>query len=290
MAPSRGVRNIETITGLIRHVSNGPTITKRHLSIFQAQCSGHNRWSKIKHDKGKKDAIMNKARSIFAAEIATASRLFGPEPGSNPRLADLITKAKRDGFAKTSIEAAIARGQGRSVTGASLEGVTIEAIMHNVGIIIECETDSKGRTLQQIKSVIKGAGGAASPANFLFSKTGRITLEEKDDVTAEAVLDAALEAGAKDVDDLTVYAEPGETKSVGDAVSKALGLDISTSEVVWVPVSETVVDVSQTVAQELCSLVDKVREADTSVQSIAMNIGRGDVNEETWQDLQDRLG
>ena len=67
----------------------------RAFSATTAHLSGHNRWSKIKHDKGKADALKNRQRSIFAQEIATASKLFGPDINSNPKLADLVTKAKK---------------------------------------------------------------------------------------------------------------------------------------------------------------------------------------------------
>ena len=115
MAPSRGI-------GILRSFAQSPTatpITFRAFSATTIPLSGHNRWSKIKHDKGKADALKNRQRSIFAQEIATASKLFGPDINSNPKLADLVTKAKKEAFPKASIEAAIARGQGKSLTGAS---------------------------------------------------------------------------------------------------------------------------------------------------------------------------
>ena len=85
----------------------------RSFSYSPTPSSGHSRWSKIKHDKLKTDAAKNRQRSLFSQEIATASKFYGPDPNTNPRLADIVTKAKRDGFAKASIEAAIARGQGK---------------------------------------------------------------------------------------------------------------------------------------------------------------------------------
>ena len=96
MAPSRG---LQAFIGR----QNAPFICQRcQLRSFATTISlnsGHNRWSKIKHDKGKNDAAKNRQRSVFAQAIATASRLSGSDPTANPRLADLITKAKREGFA-----------------------------------------------------------------------------------------------------------------------------------------------------------------------------------------------
>ena len=69
-----------------------------------------------------------------------ASKDHGPDPNSNARLATLIAGAKKSGFPKSSIENAIARGQGLSPTGAALEMVTVEAMLSSMAVIIECQT------------------------------------------------------------------------------------------------------------------------------------------------------
>lgn len=293
MAPSRGlVRSLKPF--------NIPQIClachTRGLHAITIRLSGHNRWSKIRHDKGRNDAAKNRQRSVFAQEITTASRLFGPEPNMNPRLADLVVKAKREGFPKASIEAAIARGQGRSLSGANLESVTVEAILpNNVAVIVECETDSKLRTLMDVRLVVKDNGGTATPASYLFNKKGRIVFDKKDGVGSMDALDAALEAGATDVDDgpdggIVVYAEPGDTKAVGDAVAKALSLQINTSDIIWDPNDDTKVGLTdEEAAQELCSFVDELQGSEAGVQSVAMNVARGSVGEEVWNDLRSRI-
>lgn len=279
----------------------------RHHNIFQV-CqtrgfatstflqSGHSRWSKIKHDKAKVDAGKNRQRSIFAHEIATASRIFGPDPNANPRLADLITKAKKEGFAKASIESAIARGQGRSTTGAALESLSIEGILpNNVGVIVECETASKLRTLAEVRLAIKEHGGSTTPVGYLFSKKGKITFESKDGIGPDEVLEPALEAGAIDVEEdgdgrVLVFAEPGDTMAVGDAISKALNLQIATSEILWEANEDTKVEVpDEDAAADLGSFIDRLQEKEASLQSIAMNISQGKLSEEIWSDLQERI-
>lgn len=294
MAPSRGLPT--PIKAFIRPTYVCRQCQRRSLATTPFRLSGHNRWSKIKHDKGKADAVKNKQRSIFASEIATASKLFGPEPSMNPRLADLITKAKREGFAKASIEAAIARGQGRSTTGASLEPVTVEAIFpNNVGVIVECETDNKLRTLASVRLCIKEAGGTATPSAYLFEKKGRIVFEAKEGLGSMDALDAALEAGAMDVDELSagnivVYASPETTKTVGEAISKSLGIQIATSEIVWDPNEETKVGVqSEDMATDLAAFVDDLQEKETSLQAVAMNVAQGSLSAEIWKELQSRI-
>ncbi|TKA22699.1 hypothetical protein B0A50_07792 [Salinomyces thailandicus] len=294
MAPSRGLSiALKSTTPYIC-----PSCRQRALTTTPTLLSGHNRWSKIKHDKGRADAAKNKQRSIFAGEISTASKLFGPDPNMNPRLADLITKAKREGFAKASIEAAIARGQGRSLSGLNLESVTVEGILpNNVAVIVECETDSKARTLMEVRSAInKAAGGSITPSSYLFTKRGRIVFEAKEGVDAVEGLNAAVEAGAIDVDQdeegrLIVITEPADVKHAGASVSKALDLQISTSDIVWEPNDDTSVGLeSQDAGQELCAFVDLLREKEAGVQAISMNVARGSLSDDAWNDLQSRLG
>lgn len=293
MAPSRGIILFRSIP---RSSTTYQQCRVRAFSATSVQLSGHNRWSKIKHDKGKADAYKNRQRSIFAQEIATASKLFGPEVNNNPKLADLVTKAKKEGFAKASIEAAIARGQGRSLSGASLERLTVEGILpNNVGVIVECETDSKLRALAAIKLAIKEGGGAATPSSYLFEKKGRIVFDQKDGVGLDEAMEPALEAGATDVDELedgcvVVFAAPEETKTVGEAVSAALGVQIKTSDIFWDPNEDTKTAVpSEEAAQDLAAFADDMREKESQVHSISMNVSQGSLSPESWADLQARL-
>jgi YebC/PmpR family DNA-binding regulatory protein len=283
---------------LLRPLLRPPPVDTRYraFSASAAQLSGHNRWSKIKHDKGKADAYKNRQRSIFAQEIATASKLFGPDVNANPKLADLVTKAKKEGFAKASIEAAIARGQGRSLTGVSLERLTVEGILpNNVAVIVECETDNKLRTLANIKLVIKDNGGTATPSSYLFEKKGRIVFDQKDGVGLDEVMDPALEAGATDVDELedgsvVVFTAPEETKTVGEAVSAALGTLIKTSDIIWDPNEDTkTVIPSEDAAEDLADFVDIMMEEESTVHAISMNVAQGAVSAESWKALQTRL-
>lgn len=268
----------------------------RHFHASCTNASGHSRWSKIKHDKGKNDAFKNRQRSIFAAEISTASKMFGPDPNINPRLADLITKAKREGFAKTSIESAIARGQGRSISGANLETVVVEAIMpNNVGVVMECETDNKNRTLHEVRHVIKLNGGSAGPTGYLFDRRGRIVFDAKEGVDADATLNAALDVGALDVDEsedgrTIVLTEPEQTTSIGKAISEALKLEIASSGVVYVAKSDTATPLpDDDSADVLSTFLDGLEEKGCGVQVLAMNATQGQAGQDSWRELSSRL-
>lgn len=293
MAPSRG---LQYILGRLNVPVTCQRCQSRSFVTTVRSQSGHNRWSKIKHDKAKVDAGKNRQRSIFAQEIATASRLFGGDPNMNPRLADLVTKAKREGFAKASIEGAIARGQGRSLSGASLESVSVEGILpNNVAVIVECETDNKLRTLAEVRLIMKEHGGSTTPTSYLFAKKGKIILENKEGLNSDEALEAALEAGAIDVAEdedgrVVIWTEPAETRAVGDAISTALDVQIATSEIIWDPNEETKVGVSsEDAAEELASFVDKMNDREATVQSISLNVSQGSLSPHAWKDLQSHL-
>ncbi|RAL60822.1 hypothetical protein DID88_010147 [Monilinia fructigena] len=109
------------------------SLKSTNFSTTSVASSGHNRWSKIKHDKGAVDAKKTKARSIIAHDIALAVKLHGADPYINPRLATVLATAKKAGFPKNLMETAIARGQGKSTTGAALQKATLE-YEKNLGI------------------------------------------------------------------------------------------------------------------------------------------------------------
>lgn len=211
-------------------------------------------------------------------------------------MAGLIAKAKKTGFAKSSIEAAIARGQGRSLSGAALEQVTVEGILPpNVAVIIDCETDNKLRTLAEVRLRIKDHGGSSTPTSYLFAKKGRITFEKKEDTTLDTVFDHALEAGALDVVEdaegrVVVYTEPNETKATGETLSQSLGLDISSSEIIWDANEDTRVPLEPgNAVNEISKFVDMLQEKETSVQGVYMNVAQGSLDEESWADIQSRI-
>lgn len=287
MAPSRGLTSL---------LLNRQYICKRWrahtFATTPTTLSGHNRWSKIKHDKAKADAAKNRQRSLFAQEISNASKMYGPDPNSNSRLADIITKAKREGFAKTSIEAAIARGQGKGAGGEKLESVIVEGMLPgNVGVVVECETDNKARTMMNLRHVLKEAGGVATPSAYLFEKKGCVVFDGKG---LDEILDVALDAGATDIEELeddgiTVLCEPGDTAALANAVSNALNLQIRSSEIIWKPVHDTVVGVAtEDAAGELAGFIDELQDKEPGVV-VAMNVAPGSLSDDAWRDLQTRL-
>lgn len=198
---------------------------------------------------------------------------------------------------KANIEAAIARGQGVSAAGAALEAVTVEAILPpSVAVVIDCQTDSKLRTLAEIRQLVKKYQGNVTPTSYLFEKKGQIIFKPKEGLGADEVLEAALEAapGALDVVEgaegrVVVFTEPADTKGVGEALSGALGLEVEESEIIWDPNEDTKVQIpDEEAAQVLSGFAEKLQEI-SGVEAMYMNANQGDVSDATWTELQSRL-
>ncbi|KAI9786946.1 MAG: hypothetical protein M1839_005177 [Geoglossum umbratile] len=267
----------------------------RCLSTTSRVASGHNRWSTIKHDKGKNDSQKNKLRSVLAKELTLASKLFGQDPASNPRLATAITTAKKAGFPKSSISAAISRGQGVSTSGTALESLTIECIgPGSVAIVIDCQTDNKARTLQELRLVIKNHGSTATPTSYMFSKRGRIVFGSQERAGVDEVFDDAVEAGAEDIGvdkagNTVIFTEPAKTISAATTLAHKRGLKILSSNITWDANEDTKVSLEATRSlQELLDLIEDLQE-DPSVQGIYLNAAQGSVDDAAWAELQSRV-
>ncbi|CZS92891.1 related to M.leprae yfcA protein [Rhynchosporium agropyri] len=259
--------------------------------------SGHSRWSKIKHDKGAVDAKKNVQRSQFSREIALASKLFGPDVTNNYRLAAIMAAAKKAGLPKALLEGAIARGQGKSTSGAALEAITLEVIVPpTVAMIIESETDNRARTLMDLRLIIKKHGGSVTPTGYLFQKKGRIAFEADEMKTADEVLDAAIEAGAEDVEtddggSIVIWTEPNMTTAAADALFKSHGLKVESADIIWDANEDTKVPLKledSDAVKRLSDLISELRD-NTNVQGIYANVSQGNLSDEVWEELQGSL-
>ena len=200
--------------------------------------------------------------------------MYGPDPDANPRLATLVAAAKKQGVPKTTIDNAIARGQGVSPKGAALETLTVEAIIPpSVATIIECQTDSKARTLADIRMVIKDFGGAVTPTTHFFERRGKLVFEKVNGLSESEIFDKAVEAEATDVrveegGEVVVYTEPNRTKATAQRLEGGLRLKVQSSDLVWDAKQETKVEVES--ADELEAFLERVQE-DASVQGVYTN-------------------
>jgi YebC/PmpR family DNA-binding regulatory protein len=164
--------------------------------------SGHSKWATIKRKKGAKDAARGKVFTRFIREITIAARMGGGDPNGNPRLRTAIAAAKAANMPNDNIDRAIKKGTGE------LEGTTIEEIIYEgygplgVAILVEVATDNRNRTASELRHLFTKYGGnlgAVGSVLWMFDEKGVIGIDRKG-VTEEQVLEAALEAGAEDVD------------------------------------------------------------------------------------------
>ena len=200
----------------------------------------------------------------------------GPDPAFNTRLASAITNAKKGTVSKALIESAIARGQGKSTSGARLESLTIEAMLpFTVGAIIECQTDQKLRTLQDIRLLVSRHGGSIASTSFLFERKGKVVFGKKEGISTDLVLDPAIEAGAIDVDvedtgRMVVETEASQLSAVTGKLAHFFGLEVEFSDIVHVPKEDTLVLLSEENMAEIEEVVALLEE-ELSVQNVYIN-------------------
>jgi transcriptional/translational regulatory protein YebC/TACO1 len=203
--------------------------------------------------------------------------------------------AKKSAVPKASIEAAIARGQGLSASGAALESLVLEAILPpSIATIIECQTDNKLRSLADLRLLVKEAGGQVSTVAFMFEKKGRIILRKKDGMGVDEVLEPALEAGVVDVEEdeegrVVLYTESAQTNKIAEKLAKELDMEIEESEVIYHPNEDTKVPLEEEgAAKELGSFLDELQEVQ-GVQGVYMNWAKGSIEDEVWEELRGKV-
>ena len=162
--------------------------------------SGHSKWNNIKRKKEKTDAARAKIFTKIGKEMAVAIRAGGPNPESNYKLRELIAKAKANNVPNDNIERAIKKFKDSDVV---YEEITYEGYgPAGVAVIVETATDSRNRTAGDIRHYFSKCGGnlgAQGCVSFMFTDMGLITIEDEDgDIDEEALMEAALEAGAAD--------------------------------------------------------------------------------------------
>ncbi|KAK4146157.1 transcriptional regulator TACO1-like protein [Dichotomopilus funicola] len=258
--------------------------------------AGHNKWSKIRHDKAANDLKKNNTRTILAKIITIYSKLYGGDPNHNPQLAAAINNAKKASMPRDKIESAIARGQGRSSTGVSLESITLEAVMPpSIAIIVDIETESKLRALQELNHLVKKAKGSTGSSKFFFSRRGRVVFETGESgLDVDQIMDDAIEAGAEDLENdaegnIVVWTQPSGTMQVCKAVGPKFGLKILSSDIIWTANEDTKASIDD--SQELINLtelLDALKEY-PDVQGVYSNVTRGTMSDEQWAKIEEKL-
>lgn len=207
--------------------------------------SGHSKWSTIKRKKEKTDGARAKVFTKIGREIAVAVKTGGPDPSSNSKLKDVIAKAKANNIPNDNIERAIKKAAGDS-NADSYEEIVYEGYgPSGIAVIVETLTDNRNRTAGDVRHYFDKYGGNMGQSgcvSFMFNRYGVIAVE-KEGVDEEALMDAALEAGAVDFlsDDETVFeirTEPNDCGTVRDALDAA-GYSFVSADVEYIPTTYT---------------------------------------------------
>ncbi len=241
--------------------------------------SGHSKWSTIKRKKGLLDAKRGKIFTKLIRELQTAARIGGGEPDSNPRLRLGIDRAKAANMPKDNIQRAILKGIGGG-EGESFE----EAVYEGYGpggtaILIETLSDNKNRTVGDVRHVLSKNGGnlgASGCVAYLFEKRGRLVFDG-DGLDSDALLEAALEAGAEDVVEAADHCEVVTAPANFHAVQQALAardFEWASAELTMQP--STVVQLAGKEAEQMLRLADCLEDLD-DVQNFYANF---DISEE----------
>lgn len=226
--------------------------------------AGHNKWSKIKRDKGVNDAKRGAVFTKIGNMIAIAAR-GGTDPAMNSALALAIEKARAANMPKDNIQRSIARAADKNA--AVLEEITYEGYgPGGVGIIIETATDNKNRTYPEVRTALTKNGGNMADAGsvaFQFTRKGVIRVG----ATGEDALMGVLEAGAEDAVEedggITVYTDMKELASVREAII-AEALPVEDAELQYVANNDVVVDDPET-ARKLLKVLDALDDVDDVV-------------------------
>ncbi len=163
--------------------------------------AGHSKWANIQHRKGRQDAARSKLFSRLSREITVAAKMGDPDPDKNPRLRLAVREAKANSVPKDVIERAIAKASGADAE--TLEEIRYEGYgPGGVAVIVEAMTDNRNRTASNVRSIFGKAGGnlaETGAVSFMFARKGEIGYPSTAG-DADSVLEAAIEAGAEDVE------------------------------------------------------------------------------------------
>lgn len=178
----------------------------------------------------KKGAIFTKV----AREIAVAAKLGGGDPAGNSRLKMAIEAAKEVSCPKDTIERAIKKGTGQLDDGAQIEEVAYEGYgPHGVGVIVECQTDNKVRTVSEIRNVFKTNGGNMGESGSVAWMFERVCLIQGKKANVGDPEEEAIEAGANEVESedgvYSFYGSPSDLDSIRTAL-QGRGWEISAAE------------------------------------------------------------
>ncbi|MSU91070.1 YebC/PmpR family DNA-binding transcriptional regulator [Rhodobacteraceae bacterium 2CG4] len=245
--------------------------------------AGHSKWANIQHRKGRQDAARSKLFSKLSKEITVAAKMGDPDPDKNPRLRLAVKEAKSNSVPKDVIDRAIKKSQGGDAE--NYEEIRYEGYgPEGVAVIVEAMTDNRNRTASNVRSIFSRSGGnlaETGAVSFMFERKGLVVYPAAVG-DAVAVLEAAIEAGAEDVessdDGHEIYCDATDLNEVSTALEATLG-ESETTKLIWKPQNTTALDLDG--AQKVMRLIESL-EDDDDVQNVTANF---DIPDEVMEQL-----
>ena len=239
--------------------------------------AGHSKWANIQHRKGRQDAARSKLFSKLAKEITVAAKMGDPDPDKNPRLRLAVKEAKSNSVPKDVIQRAIDKSQAGG--GEDYKEIRYEGYgPGGVALIVEAMTDNLNRTAGNVRATFGKNGGnlaETGAVSFMFDRKGQI-LYPADAGTEDEVMEAAIEAGAEDVesseDGHVIYTEATDLNDVSTALEASLG-EAESTKLIWRP--QTLTEVDEGSGATLMKLIAAL-EDDDDVQSVTANFEMSD--------------
>jgi len=235
--------------------------------------SGHSKWHNIKIRKQAQDKQKSKIFGKLSREIIAAAREGGGDPDGNIRLRAAMDKARSAGMPQDNVKRAVQRGTGET------EGITYESAVYEgygpggVAIMVELLTDNRNRVVGELRSIFTRHGGNLGASNsvaWLFDRKG-VIIVTREGVPEDKVLEAALEAGAEDMQtdeaSYEIRTDPNDLDAIKQALD-AQSIAFESAEVTMVP--QTRVTLQEKEAQQVLRLLDALEDQD-DVQQVYAN-------------------
>ncbi|MGC2010555.1 MAG: YebC/PmpR family DNA-binding transcriptional regulator [Pseudolabrys sp.] len=234
--------------------------------------AGHSQFKNIMHRKGRQDKVRSKLFGKLAREITVSAKLGLPDPAFNPRLRAAIIAARAENMPKDNIDRAIKKSQGADTE--SYDEIRYEGYgPGGVAIIVEALTDNRNRTAGEVRAIFAKNGGnlaETGAVSFMFSHVGIVEYDAKA-ASADAMLEAAIDAGAEDVvsndDGHQVITTPDTVADVSKALETKFG-EPRKSSLLWKPQNTVALDDES--GEKVLKLIESLDDSD-DVQNVYAN-------------------
>ena len=234
--------------------------------------AGHSQFKNIMHRKGRQDKARSKLFGKLAREITVSAKLGLPDPAFNPRLRAAVLAARAENMPKDNIERAIKKSQGADTE--SYDEIRYEGYgPGGIAVIVEALTDNRNRTAGEVRAIFSKNGGnlaETGAVSFMFSHIGVVEYDAKA-ASADAILEAAIDAGAEDVvsneDGHQVITTPDTLNDVTRALEARFG-EPRKSSMIWKPQNTVALD--DEAGEKILKLIESLDDSD-DVQNVYAN-------------------